>query len=104
MLRIILDIKKQYLTLSFFTVGKLKAGAQGISLIKGFAIIPTGGIQLISEIIHDALGGIPVSVLMGANLANEVANGSFCETTIGCNDQTGKSSSAILRFLFTYFI
>ena len=52
--------------------------------------MPTGGIQLISTIIHDALGGIPVSVLMGANLANEVANGSFCETTIGCQDPTGK--------------
>ena len=72
-----------------FSVGKLKPGAQGISLIKGFAIVPTGGIRLISEIVHEALGGLPVSVLMGANLANEVANGSFCETTIGCNDQKG---------------
>ena len=72
-----------------FSVGKLKPGANAITLIKGFAIVPTGGIQLISTIIHDALGGIPVSVLMGANLANEVANGSFCETTIGCLDPIG---------------
>ena len=82
----------------FLPVGKLKPGAQGISLVKGFAIVPSGGIQLISEIVSDALGGIPVSVLMGANLANEVANGAFCETTIGCNDQEGK----ILTYRITY--
>ena len=84
-----------------FLVGKLKPGANAITLIKGFAIVPTGGIQLISTIIRDALGGIPVSVLMGANLANEVANGSFCETTIGCLDPTGNviSDSIIIIFL-----
>lgn len=79
-------------------VGKLKPGANAITLIKGFAIVPTGGIQLISTIIHDALGGIPVSVLMGANLANEVANGSFCETTIGCLDPIG--DGVIFKTLF----
>ena len=30
--------------------------------------------------------GIPVSVLMGANLANEVADDKFFETTIGAKD------------------
>jgi len=66
--------------------GKLKAGAQGLSLVKGFAILPGGGIELISDLISEEMG-IPVSVLMGANLANEVADEKFCETTIGCKDE-----------------
>jgi len=65
--------------------GKLKAGAQGLSLVKGFAILPGGGIRLISDLIEEDLG-LPVSVLMGANLANEVADEKFCETTIGAKD------------------
>jgi len=65
--------------------GKMKPGAQGLSLVKGFAILPEGGIELISQLISDEMG-IPVSVLMGANLANEVADEKFCETTIGAKD------------------
>lgn len=40
------------------------------------------GLRLISDIIHEKLG-IEMSVLMGANIANEVAEEKFCETTIG---------------------
>ena len=50
--------------------GKLREGAVGISLIKGFMIVPGGGIKLMSETITGMLG-IPVGVLMGANLAGE---------------------------------
>ena len=41
--------------------------------------------ELISKLITDTVG-IPCGVLMGANLANEVAEEKFCETTIGCED------------------
>lgn len=45
------------------------------------------GLKLISEVIGECLG-IPMSVLMGANIANEVADEKFCETTIGENPIT----------------
>lgn len=67
-------------------LGKIKPTAVGLSLIKGFDIAEGGGIKLISTIITDHLK-IPCYVLMGANLANEVANENFCETTIGCKDK-----------------
>lgn len=40
------------------------------------------GLKLISDIIREKMG-IDVSVLMGANIASEVAAEKFCETTIG---------------------
>ncbi|CAL7940233.1 unnamed protein product [Xylocopa violacea] len=43
-------------------------------------------IELISKIIEKHLR-IQCYVLMGANLANEVAEEKFCETTIGCRDK-----------------
>ncbi|XP_013784052.1 glycerol-3-phosphate dehydrogenase [NAD(+)], cytoplasmic-like [Limulus polyphemus] len=67
-------------------VGKIKPTAIGVSLIKGFDITPGGGIDLISNVINKLLN-IDVAVLMGANLAPEVAAEKFCETTIGCNDK-----------------
>lgn len=66
-------------------IGKIKAGAIGLSLIKGFDIAPGGGIELISNVIKKLLS-IDVCVLMGANLAKEVVDEKFCETTIGCKD------------------
>lgn len=51
-------------------------------IIKGFDVAEGGGIDLISQIIKRHLH-IEVSVLMGANLANEIADEKFSETTIG---------------------
>uniref|UniRef100_A0A3Q0TAH3 Glycerol-3-phosphate dehydrogenase [NAD(+)] n=1 Tax=Amphilophus citrinellus TaxID=61819 RepID=A0A3Q0TAH3_AMPCI len=60
-------------------------GAIGISLIKGVDEGPEG-LTLISDIIREKLQ-IEVSVLMGANIANEVADEKFCETTIGARNR-----------------
>lgn len=49
---------------------------------QGFDTAEGGGIDLISHIIKRILN-IEVNVLMGANLAGEVAEEKFCETTIG---------------------
>ena len=59
----------------------LAPGARAISLIKGIDFNDKG-VVLISDLIRDALN-IDVSVLMGANVAKEVAKGDFCETTVG---------------------
>lgn len=67
--------------------GKIKATAIGLSLIKGFLSAPGGGIELISRVINQKLN-IPIAVLMGANLAPEVADEKFCETTIGAASLT----------------
>ncbi|KFM77204.1 Glycerol-3-phosphate dehydrogenase 1-like protein, partial [Stegodyphus mimosarum] len=66
-------------------VGKIKPTAVALSLIKGFDILPGGGIALISDVLREMLN-IDVSVMMGANLAGEVAAGKFCESTIGSKD------------------
>lgn len=73
----------------------LREGAIGISLIKGIDEGPDG-LKLISDIIRDKLE-IEVSVLMGANIANEVADEKFCETTIGSKNM---DSGAIFKELF----
>ncbi|KAG7463969.1 hypothetical protein MATL_G00182250 [Megalops atlanticus] len=74
----------------------VKAGAIGISLIKGIDEGPEG-LKLISDIIREKLG-IDVSVLMGANIANEVADEKFCETTIGAkNHENGLIFKELLQ-------
>ncbi|XP_074836530.1 glycerol-3-phosphate dehydrogenase [NAD(+)], cytoplasmic isoform X2 [Carettochelys insculpta] len=64
--------------------GHVKKEAIGVSLIKGVDEGPEG-LKLISDVIREWLG-IEMSVLMGANIANEVAAAKFCETTIGCKN------------------
>lgn len=54
---------------------------RAISLIKGIEFDETG-LVLISDSIRRGLG-ITCDVLMGANVANEVAEGQFCEATVG---------------------
>jgi len=60
--------------------------AVGISLIKGIEFKDAKPV-LISDLLKEAMNGtIDMSVLMGANVANEVAKGDFAEATIGCTD------------------
>merc|ERR1719231_392363 len=67
---------------------KIKAsvapGAKVLSAIKGIDFNDEG-IVLISDILRAELGA-DCSVLMGANVANDMASDAFCETTIGYKD------------------
>ncbi|EDV20994.1 expressed hypothetical protein [Trichoplax adhaerens] len=76
--------------------GSLRSDACGISLIKGFDCRGRG-IELISSAISRLLN-IEMSVLMGANIAMEVADESFCEATIGCKD---RKIGTVWKELFT---
>jgi glycerol-3-phosphate dehydrogenase (NAD+) len=60
--------------------------AVSISLVKGGVDIKADGLKLCSETISEIMGH-DVSVIMGANVADEVARGDFCEATIGATDQ-----------------
>ncbi|CAI2172048.1 18715_t:CDS:2 [Funneliformis geosporum] len=69
--------------------GKVHTKAKAITLIKGFDTSDTG-IRPMSEVIHEALN-VPVCTLSGANIANEIAEEKFSETTIGYrNRQEGE--------------
>ena len=73
--------------------------AKAISLIKGVDVKlgeSGNGFTLISDIIKNTLG-IDCSVLMGANIASEVAKEQFCETTIGC---TNLANGELMRQIF----
>jgi|GEM_PF-1125138 len=59
----------------------MAADSLACTLIKGIEF-DDNGIILLSEVIKTALG-INVSVLMGANVASEIAKGDFAEATIG---------------------
>lgn len=61
-------------------------------------MVPGRGLVLISDLIRAGLGGhVDVAVLMGANVADEVAEGQFCEATVGHHNA---SSGALWRDAF----
>lgn len=55
-----------------------------------------GKIELISRVIT-SLADIDMSVLMGANIAQDVAKQDFCEATIGCSSA---EQGAVLKTMF----
>ena len=61
--------------------GKIRKDAEGISLVKGMEVKKEGPC-MISTLITNQLG-INCSVLMGANIANEIALEKFSEATVG---------------------
>ncbi|KAK3283669.1 hypothetical protein CYMTET_8649 [Cymbomonas tetramitiformis] len=65
-------------------IGNIPKHARAISLIKGMDITVSGPC-MVSETIEEVLG-VECSVLMGANVANDVAKEEFCEATVGCAD------------------
>lgn len=74
----------------------LQPNARAISLIKGVDA-SSKGISLISDFISSMLS-IDVSVMMGANIANEVAKEEFCESTIGYrNHENGSIFKTLLE-------
>ncbi len=78
-----------------------------VSLIKGFGDAPDNdddnAFQLISQRIstHLGVGDANCAVMMGANLANEIAQGQFCESTVGCSSNSPSTRLRLKRLLET---
>ncbi|CAB3398238.1 unnamed protein product [Caenorhabditis bovis] len=76
--------------------GRLLPDAVAVSLTKGISS-ENNKMKLISQDIEDFLG-VECNVLMGANLAGEVADEKFCEATLGC--RSAENTGIILKKLF----
>ena len=80
--------------------GAVHPSCRGISLIKGLDFDPISKLPiLISKSITNKMGpGFRCGVLMGANVANEVALGNMCESTLACD--FGRASDELTRSIF----
>lgn len=72
-----------------------KPGVIGLSAIKGIDF-DENGIVLISESIRNAVG-CDTSILMGANVAKEMGEDQFCETTIGYSNAENGAKWKLVR-------
>ncbi|KAL8139865.1 hypothetical protein V2J09_005886 [Rumex salicifolius] len=82
--------------------GKIRKDAVAISLIKGMQV-KVEGPCMISSLISQKLG-INCCVLMGANIANEIAMEKFSEATIGYRENTEAAERWALLFNTRYFV
>merc|ERR1719331_2552291 len=73
----------------------LEPDAMSISMVKGGVDIAEDGLQLCSESLSEILGH-DVSLIMGANVAMEVARDDFCEATIGTTDPASGETFQLL--------
>ncbi|MCO5582106.1 hypothetical protein L7F22_035996 [Adiantum nelumboides] len=82
--------------------GKVRQDAKAISLIKGMEVVKREGPCMISSLITEVLG-IECSVLMGANIANEIAQEKFSEATVGYRDEKKVADKWVQVFSKSYF-
>ncbi|KAJ4961399.1 hypothetical protein NE237_021309 [Protea cynaroides] len=82
--------------------GKIKAGAEAISLVKGMEVKMEGP-NMISTVISRRLG-INCCVLMGANIANEIALEKLSEATVGYRENKDVAERWAQLFTTTYFL
>jgi len=83
-------------------VGKLRGEAEAISLIKGMEVKKEGPC-MISTLISQQLGP-NCCVLMGANIANEIAVEKFSEATVGFRGNREIAEKWVQLFSTPYFI
>ncbi|XP_010912925.1 glycerol-3-phosphate dehydrogenase [NAD(+)] isoform X1 [Elaeis guineensis] len=83
-------------------VGKIRPGTEAISLIKGMEVKMEGPF-MISKLITDMLG-INCCVLMGANIANEIAVEKFSEATVGYRQDKEVAQRWARLFSTPYFL
>ncbi|KAL8471188.1 hypothetical protein ACS0TY_028133 [Phlomoides rotata] len=82
-------------------LGKIRADAEAISLIKGMEVKREGPC-MISSLISEQLG-INCCVLMGANIANEIALEKFSEATVGYRKDKETAEKWVQLFNTPYF-